>query len=354
MSDLFVTGMPGVSAERLVAFKRVFRGYSESWLPGGKQIAGAASRDPSNTGNVNVLLPGLVMGRITSVVNSKGNIGQYAPSILGVLNGALTGIGTTVTATAAVIAEIVRRFGATGSFKITGPPAASGVVRTSTATYSATGATTATITALGTNEVQQINFNIASTGGTVTLQVPKANGQMITTTGAAWNATDGTYLAAIQAVLDVATGVASGIVVSAIPAVDPDLGFILTYSGAGYAGLPQPMAAVTGTLPTSSTTWTISRTATGSNGAFVTGSLIQPADGSENPLTFINENDGGVLVTDITGADIVVPFHRLPTAGDVDAVQLVNWPADPSLRLWLMAQLSTNSGGKFIFDDQVY
>ncbi len=354
MSDLFVTGMPGVSAERLVAFKRVFRGYSETWVSGGKQIAGACSRSPTNTGNVNVLLPGEIMGRLTSVVNSKGTIGQYAPSILGVLNGALTSTGVTVTSLAGTIAELVRRCGATGTFNITGPPTASGVSRTLLATYSAASGTTATITGLGKNEVQQINFNIASTGGNVQLLVPHPSGDMISTTVAAWNATDATYLANIQTVLDVATGVANGIVVSAISAVDPDLGFVLTYSGTGYAGLPQPMASVYGTLPTSSTTWNAVRVTAGASGAFVTGSLIQPTDGSQNALTFINENDGGVLVTDITGADIVVPFHRMPTSGEVDAAQLVNWPADPSLRLALMAQLSTASGGKFIFVDQVY
>ncbi len=338
--------MPGVSAERLVAFKRLFRGYAEEWLSGGKQIDGTYSRDPTNTGNLDVLLPGVVMGKRTAD-------GTYAPSIIGLTTVALTSSGLTLTAGAATITEVVRRFGATGSFKVTGPPAASGVVRSLTATYTATGATTATIGALGVNEVQRIDFNIASTGGAVTLQVPKANGQMITTTAASWSATDATYLSAINTVLDVATGVSGGIVASAISAVDTDLGFNLTYSGTGFAGLPQPLAAVT-VLPTSSTTWTISRTATGVSGAFASGSFIQPADGSETPLTFIGEADGGVQVTDVNGTSIVVPFHRLPVAGEVDAAQLVNWPADPSLRLWLMAALSTASGGKFIFGDQIY
>ena len=345
MSDLYITGMPGVSAERLVAFRRVFRGYAEEWLPGGKTIDGSISRDPTNTGNTNVLQPGLVMGRAGAAGSS------YAPSIYGLSTVALASSGTTLTAGAATIAEILRRKGATGTFKITGPPAASGVVRTATATYSALGTTTATITALGANEVQQVNFNIASTGGTVQLQVPKANGQMITTTTAAWNTTDATYIANIQAVLDVATGVANGIVVSAISATDMDLGFQLTYSGTGYAGLPQPMAAVIGTLPTSSTTWTISRVTTGSNGAFVAGSLIQPSDGSETPLTFVGESDGGTLVTDMFGANIIVPFSRMPISGVVDAGQLVNWPADSSLQTWLMNQLSTASGGKFVFGE---
>jgi hypothetical protein len=342
MSDLYVTGMPGVSAERLVSFKRVFRGYAEEWLSGGKQIDGVNSRDPTNIGNPNVLQPGLLMGKISAT-------GLYAPSILGVTGGALATGGTSLTlVSAAVGAEIVRRRGGTGTLKIIGPPAANGVARSSTATYSAIVGSVATITGLGGNETQQINFNIASTGGAVTLEVPKANGQMITTTAASWNATDATYLASIQAVLDVATGVAGGIVVSAIPATDTDLGFILTYSGTGYAGLTQPTASVL-VLPTSSTTWTIARTNTGGSGAFVTGSLIGAGDGSENPLTFIGEVDGGILVTDSAGNSLVVPYHRLPVAGEVDGAQLIPWSADTGIQTWIMNQLSTASGGKFVF-----
>jgi hypothetical protein len=344
MSDMLIAGMPGVSAEKLVSFRRIFRGAFEYWLPGGKQIDGTYSRDPGNTGNINVLRPGLVMGK-----RSSG--GTYAPSIIGLTGGALTGIATSLTIPAEVSTEMNRRFGASGTFKLTGPPGASGVVRTSTITYSALGATTATITAAGVNEVQKINFNIASTGGNVQLTVPHPAGDMITTTTAAWSATDATYLSNIQTVLDVATGVTNGIVVSAITSVDTDLGFLLTYSGTGYAGLPQPMASVYGTLPTSTTTWNAIRVTGGSNGAFVTGSIIQPTDGSETPLTFINEINGGTVVTDTNGNNIVVPFDKLPIGGEVDAYKIINWPADPSLRIWLMQSLSTVSGGKFTFGE---
>src|SRR5206468_1611794 len=127
--------------------------------------------------------------------------------------------------------EIVRRRGSTGTVKITGPPTASGTVRTLTATYSAISSTTMTITALGVNEVQRVNFNIASTAGNVVVKIQKSDGSYVLTTPAAWNATDATYLANIQAVLDVASGVANGIVVTAITATDTDLGFNLTFSG---------------------------------------------------------------------------------------------------------------------------
>lgn len=337
MSDLYVTGMPGVSTERLVSFKRVFRGAYEAWLPGGKQIDGNFSRDPTNAGNLAVLQPGLVMGRI----GAAG--GAYAPSIYGVLNGAITGTGVTVTSLAPTITEIVRRKGATGTFKITGPPTAAGVVRQLTATYSATGATTATITALGVNDVQTLNF-ANSPAGTFTLTVVDLNGLPTTTPPITYSATIATLLTNINNALNTALGsslvVATGTLVTAVA---------LTFSGAGYLGLPQPLVVV-GTNELTGGTVSVSHTTVGVNGAFVTGSFIQPVDGSENPLTFIGETDGGVLVTDMFGANIVVPFHRLPIAGVVEAAQLVNWPADTSLQAWLMGQLSTATGGRFTWD----
>lgn len=344
MPSSFVNMFPGVGAAVTANWKSLFTHRSETFLSQGRYIDGTKARDPSNTTDVGVLQPGLIMGKVTSG-------GLYAPSIYGLSNAAITNSALSVTlASTAIGTEIVRRKGATGTFKITGPPTAAGTVRTLTATYSAISTTTATITALGVNEVQRINFNIASTGGTVTLLVPHAAGDMISTTAASWNATDATYLANIQTVLDVATGVANGIVVSAISAVDTDLGFVLTYSGVGYAGLPQPMAEVTGTMPTSSTTWNSIRTTTGVDGRFVTGSLIQPVDGSETPLSFLPDWDAGIKVTDDLGASVAtIDFPKMPTAGEVDASQLVNFPADTSTRTWLEGQLSNAYGGKFTF-----
>jgi len=347
MSDLYVTGMPGVSAERLVNFKRVFRGFYEEWLSGGKQIDGTYSRDPSNTVAVNVLQPGLVIGKRTSG-------GAYAPSIIGLTGGALTSSGTSLTISSAVSTELARRIGATGTFKVTGPAAASGTVRTLTATYSALSSSAATITALGTNEVQRVDMSPAASGGNVVITFTDATTGLPVTTGtAAWSATDATFLANINSALDTATGVVGGIVATAISAVDTDLGFNLTFSGTGYAGRTHNLVSIA-TKPTSVTATAVSRTTTGASGAFVSGSFIQPTDGSETPLTFIGEESGGIVVTDTIGNNLVVPFSRLPIAGEVDAAQLINWPSDASLRTWLLGQLSTASGGKFIFGDAIY
>lgn len=115
-------------------------------LPGGGIIDGSESRDPLNTGDVDVLRAGLLMGKITTTH-------LWAPSILGVLTVAYaddTGVELTVSVATAV--EIVRRIGTSGTFKLTGPPVALGVSRSIQVTYSAISIVTGviTVTAIGT------------------------------------------------------------------------------------------------------------------------------------------------------------------------------------------------------------
>lgn len=102
------------------------------------------------------------------------------------------------------------------------------------------------------NQVEKITMDAASTGGNIRLTIQKPDGTFATTANAAWNATDATYLAAINTQLDASSGVVGGIVATATAGVDPDSGFTLTYSGTGYAGLPWSRAGVH-TFPTTST-----------------------------------------------------------------------------------------------------
>ena len=198
-----VVGLAGMRAAKTVLSRMISRGgWIPAILPQGRVISGAASRDTSNTGLTNRLQAGLLMGKISTVINSLGTVGYYAPSVIGVAGGAVANGATTITLTAAVGAEILRRIGATGNITITGPPAANGTARTSTVAYSAFSGTTLTVTATGANEVQTINFNIASTGGSATLIVSTAAGVMQTTTAASWAAPDANYPTNIQTVLD--------------------------------------------------------------------------------------------------------------------------------------------------------
>lgn len=113
------------------------------YLPAGVVIDAVHSRDTANTGDPDVLRPGLILGKLTSTA-------KYAPSILGLTTilHDTSAVTTTMTLPAAVVTEIARRIGPTGSFKIVGPPTSAGTVAIETVTYSAiASATTLTITA---------------------------------------------------------------------------------------------------------------------------------------------------------------------------------------------------------------
>lgn len=103
-------------------------------------MSGAATRDSGNTGNLDAIRPGTLIGKITAS-------GKFAPSILGVTTGAYTSGGLSITVSAAQAVEIVRRVGATGSLRYIGPPTAAGTVAISAAiAYSAINQTTGVIT----------------------------------------------------------------------------------------------------------------------------------------------------------------------------------------------------------------
>ena len=211
-----LVGVPGISAAQEAGFRRIWRGSDAAYLPGSFSIDAATSRDPGNTGNVDTLRAGLLMGLRTAD-------SQYAPSILGVTTNNEAAGSASIEAAAGVITELVRRVGATGTFNLTGPPAAAGTVVTETVTYSAASGTTITVTAI--------------------------------------------------------------------------------------------------------------------TNAFVAGSFIQPTDGSQTPISFIDEGYG-IKVTDDNAASLDREFAPFPVAGTVDASQLINWPSDTSLRAWLEARLS--------------
>lgn len=154
-----IRGTPGVKAIVPVEFKNVFLGNWEWYLPGGKLIS-SNSRDSGNTGYVNVLRPGLLMGKQTSG-------GEYAPSILGISQNAYTSGGTTITVTAAQAVEIARRIGTSGNLTYVGPPSAAGTVAIiSSVAFSAINTTTGaiTVTSLGVNLIA--GGFVCSTDGT--------------------------------------------------------------------------------------------------------------------------------------------------------------------------------------------
>lgn len=135
-------GLPGVHTTRTATPRNVLLAGEGVYLPKNIIINGTDSRDPTNTGDVQYLQAGILLGKQTS--GSK-----YAPSILGVTTVAYDQDGSAnlqITVAAATATEIVRRIGATGTFKMTGPPSTAGTVATQTATYSGVNTSTGVIT----------------------------------------------------------------------------------------------------------------------------------------------------------------------------------------------------------------
>lgn len=142
--------LPGYKAGKSFGYRALRKGGSFKLLPGGIVINGALSRDPLHTGYLDVLRAGMMLGLVTA---SK----LFAPSLTGVTTvayDAAATVNTQLTVSPATAVEIVRRYGTSGTFHITGPPTAGGVVAVNTTvTYSAVNVTTGvvTITALGAN-----------------------------------------------------------------------------------------------------------------------------------------------------------------------------------------------------------
>jgi hypothetical protein len=339
-------GRPGIGTAQLAQRRNVGRNGAFAFYPAGGVIEGTKARDPGNSAYSTLALrPGLLMGKITSG-------GYWANSILGLTDGALASAGTTVTLSAAAAAELVRRVGASGTFKLTGPPTAAGIVRTLTITYSAvdTGTGVVTITAPGVNEVQTIAFGAAATAGTFKIGFTLASGAVVWTDTIAWSATDATFLSNMNAAIDNVLG-AGLVVATAIPATDTDLGFVLTFSGAGYTALPQSLVAIDAAALTSVTTVTVTRTTTGVDGRFVTISLAQPSDGSETIRSMIPDGYGLVIPDDSADID----FPMIPIAGTVDVgatgFGVIDWPSDASLKSYIRAALEIAGGGEWVFSD---
>jgi hypothetical protein len=140
MSINYGNSVAGLRSERTYSPRPVlYTTQGAVYLPEGKTIAGASSRDPGNTGDIVTLRPGELLGKITSS-------GKYAPAVLGALTVAYTASATVMTVSAAVATEIARRVGSTGTLIMTGPPTAAGTIATTAVTYSAVNTSSGVLT----------------------------------------------------------------------------------------------------------------------------------------------------------------------------------------------------------------
>lgn len=172
----YVPGLPGIRAVQSAVHRIVFKqGDWHSDLALGKIINGALSRDSGNTGDLDVLRPGLLMGKITAT-------GKYAPSLLGIITGAYTSGGLSLTVSAAQAVEINRRVGSSGSLKAIGPPTAAGTVASTSVTYSAINTTTGVITVsdLGVNKIAGTFITGTDGSETPLTVIPDGHGHKVT------------------------------------------------------------------------------------------------------------------------------------------------------------------------------
>lgn len=83
----------------------------------------------------------------------------------------------------------------------------------------------------------------------------------------------------------------------------------------------------------------------------IAGGLVIATDGSGLPKSFIFDGYGHTIGISTANLPTYAEWPDIPVSGKVYFDRLIPAPTDTSLRAWIMAQLSTYSGGKFIFDD---
>lgn len=147
-----IQGLPSIGTARTATPRRIIwqgSGVSSPVYSGNFVIDGSESRDSGNTGDLDVLRAGVLLGKITAS-------GLYAPAFAGQITGDYTSGGTTLTVSAAQAVEINRLVGSSGSSELVciGAPTESGTVAVTAFDHSAIDTSTGaiTVTSLGVNK----------------------------------------------------------------------------------------------------------------------------------------------------------------------------------------------------------
>jgi hypothetical protein len=157
-------GKPGVLLNLTATPREVFYSGRDraQFVAAPVTIDGTLTSCPSNAPYIFQILAGTLLGRVTATK-------KYASSVLGQSTSATAGSATTVQTDVNTAAEIVRRIGASGTFKLTGPPAASGTVATQVVTYTAVNTSTGAITCSATSAAAVSGSLIQPTDGSETI-----------------------------------------------------------------------------------------------------------------------------------------------------------------------------------------
>ena len=135
-----VPGLPGIKTTRTATHRKVrLADMGALHYPGGFIIDGSKAGDAGNTGDLDVLRAGTMMGRITA---SK----KWAPSFIGALTADAAGAATTIVLTPAEAVELVRRVGTSGTLTFFGGITAGATPTFFTETYSAVDTATGDVT----------------------------------------------------------------------------------------------------------------------------------------------------------------------------------------------------------------
>src|SRR3984957_5891305 len=134
-------GKPGVLLNLTAQPREVFYSGREraQFIAAPLTVDGNLTSCTFNAPYIFQILAGTLMGRVTATK-------KYANSLIGLTTSATTSGATTVQTDVNTAAEIVRRIGTTGTFKLTAPPTASGTVATQVITYTAVNTSTGAIT----------------------------------------------------------------------------------------------------------------------------------------------------------------------------------------------------------------
>lgn len=150
MANNPIIGLPGLGAARTATWRRLLQDPTTAMYLGSAAVLdGSETRDPGNTGDVDKLRAGNVLGRITSS-------GLWVPAFVGLTQAAYTSGGTTLSVTAAAAVELDRLVGQSGTTELVciGAPTAGGTVAVTAFTHSAINTSTGdiTVTSLGVNK----------------------------------------------------------------------------------------------------------------------------------------------------------------------------------------------------------
>lgn len=99
------------------------------------------------------------------------------------------------------------------------------------------------------------------------------------------------------------------------------------------------------------TTGVITTSTLGAN--LIAGGFVTATDGSGVPNTFISDDEDGqgrCVVDESLQVSISVPFPLLPIAGVVISSNIIGWPTNAVLQNWIATSISTQTGGKFVWD----